>query len=217
MGFAIPLQQLFHGSVVWRGMVYTVLMVFGKCATSVWLFLFPPISNYFNKFIRIKPNAQSERPTQNEKTAMSDPVKPIHAFTQMSTTSEATSNLLISADSTIQRGPRLDQRNTVSTPQMTDKEIQVHIPETITGYQRTRYAAFLLSFAMTVRGEIGFLIAAVGQGIDILAPEEVYLVVIWAVVMCTLLGSIGVGIIVYMIKRKTTNEERATQLLGIWG
>lgn len=213
MGFAIPLQQLFHGSVVWRGMVYTVLMVLGKCATGVWLYALPALNKLISKFR--KPSSQSNGKTQSEKTAMQNPAKPIHPSTQLYPASEATSNPLTSADAAIQSISRLDQRDTISTL-LTDKEVQDGILATIATPQRTLYAALLLSFAMTIRGEIGFLIAAVGQSIDILAPEDVYLVVIWAVIMCTLLGSIGVGIMVNIIKKASAREEGATRLLGIW-
>jgi hypothetical protein len=66
--------------------------------------------------------------------------------------------------------------------------------------------------AMTTRGEIGFLIAAVAQTAGVITPEEVYLVINWGIVLCTLMGPIGVGIIVRRIE-KVGKEE----VLGGWG
>ena len=40
IGFAIPLTKLFSGPVVWRGIVYTILMLFAKLATGLWLVRF---------------------------------------------------------------------------------------------------------------------------------------------------------------------------------
>lgn len=72
--------------------------------------------------------------------------------------------------------------------------------------------ALLLGFAMTTRGEIGFLIAAVAQSAGVISPEEVYLVIIWGILLCTLMGPIGMGIVVKSIKRVGWEEG-----LGDWG
>lgn len=213
MGFAIPLQPLFHGSVIWRGIVYTILMALGKCATSVWLFLYPPVSKYLGRFqIKIKVGSSESEKTSNPAPSPANPTAPTLDSTQMPSTSNAISDYHFSTDNGIEMIPPAEHRDPPS-----EKGYQEQIPETTPQYPRTRYAAFLLSFAMTVRGEIGFLIAAVGQGINILVPEEVYLVVIWAVILCTLLGSIGVGFVVYIIKRKGMSGGSAIELLGVWG
>jgi hypothetical protein len=65
---------------------------------------------------------------------------------------------------------------------------------------------------MTTRGEIGFLIAAVAQSAGVISPEEIYLVIIWGILLCTLMGPIGVGIIVRRIKRLGREN-----VLGGWG
>ena len=74
------------------------------------------------------------------------------------------------------------------------------------------YPALLLGLAMTTRGEIGFLIAAVAQSARVISPDEVYLVIIWGILLCTLTGPIGVGIIVRRIKRLGREN-----VLGGWG
>lgn len=68
--------------------------------------------------------------------------------------------------------------------------------------------ALLVAFAMVARGEIGFLIASLSQSSGTLtlrwkessekiaSGEEIFLVIIWAVVICTIVGPLGVGIIV---------------------
>jgi hypothetical protein len=205
MGFAIPVELMFHGPVVWRGMVYTVLMVLGKCVTSVWLLILPPLTRSISEFKKRQSRDKSE------KTVAQDPPRPIRAATQ---SSEATIFPLVAVGSSTDRNPGPDPEDEIS-----DKETRrlSSVVETKPTYRHsTLFAALLLSFAMTTRGEIGFLVAAVGQSITVLDPEDVYLVVIWAVVLCTLLGSIGVGIIVYIIK-KVANGKEVHNLLGKWG
>jgi len=86
------------------------------------------------------------------------------------------------------------------------------IPAITTQKANPVYPALLLGMAMTTRGEIGFLIAAVAQTAGVITPEEVYLVINWGIVLCTLMGPIGVGIIVRRIE-KVGKEE----VLGGWG
>lgn len=60
-------------------------------------------------------------------------------------------------------------------------------------------AALLVAFAMVARGEIGFLIASLSQSSGTLtlkatgqtpesSGEAVFLVIVWAVVLCTIIG-----------------------------
>ena len=209
MGFAIPLGQLFHGPVVWRGMVYTVLMVLGKCATSVWLFAFPVLNKFISKVKTKIP--QSNRNAQADKVPTQSPPRSAHPPSQIFPDSEMTSKSIISDDFDTSHNPPIIHRNTILA-------MNYDNPHTAKTSQKYIYAVLLLSFAMTTRGEIGFLIAAVGQSIDILAPEDVYLVVIWAVILCTLLGSIGVGIVVFFIKKAAVRlRVGPSEILGVWG
>ena len=41
MGFSIPITQMFIGSVVWRGLIFTVLMTVGKLLCGLWLLPVP--------------------------------------------------------------------------------------------------------------------------------------------------------------------------------
>ncbi|KAE9368807.1 Sodium/hydrogen exchanger [Stipitochalara longipes BDJ] len=73
--------------------------------------------------------------------------------------------------------------------------------------------AMLVGFAMIARGEIGFLIASLSQssgtltlrnrdGSDMQSGEEVFLAIVWAVVLCTIAGPFGVGITVRRIRQR---------------
>lgn len=77
------------------------------------------------------------------------------------------------------------------------------------------YSPALLGLAMGARGEIGFLIASVAESHGIFSPstsslapsivpekqDELYLVVVWAIVLCTIVGPVTVGGLVRRIKR----------------
>jgi Kef-type K+ transport system membrane component KefB len=73
--------------------------------------------------------------------------------------------------------------------------------------------AFLVGMAMVARGEIGFLIASLSQSSRVfilqvrtsnLQPEDeqIFLVVVWSVVLCTIIGPIGVGLIVRRLRQR---------------
>lgn len=68
--------------------------------------------------------------------------------------------------------------------------------------------AIMVAFAMVARGEIGFLIASLSQSsgtltleqggmtVDSSTGEDIFLVIVWAVMLCTIIGPIVVGVIV---------------------
>jgi hypothetical protein len=87
---------------------------------------------------------------------------------------------------------------------------------------------------MIARGEIGYLIASLAETNGIFstsaskatggqAPSEIYLVTVWAVSVCTLLGPIAVGSLVRRLRRLQREREdsdagsRAGDPLGVWG
>ena len=94
---------------------------------------------------------------------------------------------------------------------------QLQHDEQTTNPQNSIYAAVLLGLAMTTRGEIGFLVAAVAQSAGVLQPPDVYIVIMWAIILCTLLGPIGVGLIARKIKGVATTESNKIAILGKWG
>lgn len=63
----------------------------------------------------------------------------------------------------------------------------------------------MVAFAMVARGEIGFLIASLsrssgtltlvqnGVTVDSSTGEDVFLVIVWAVMLCTIIGPVVVG------------------------
>ena len=98
------------------------------------------------------------------------------------------------------RSPSPDPVTRVSSPLLPEKRAL-----------RT-YSPALLGLAMVARGEIGFLIASVAESHGIFNSSssstpvpgergELYPVVVWAIVLCTVVGPVGVGGLVRRIKR----------------
>ncbi|KAG4220291.1 hypothetical protein PC116_g31230 [Phytophthora cactorum] len=94
------------------------------------------------------------------------------------------------------------------------------------------YPAAIVSCAMVARGEIGFLISAVAESKGVFrrpsdnakseCASELFLVVTWAIVLCTIAGPICVGTLVRRVKkleaRAAKAGERGTKnVLGVWG
>ena len=78
---------------------------------------------------------------------------------------------------------------------------------------------------MTARGEIGFLVIAFASSNGIFGSDpssEIFLVVTWAIVLCTIAGPISVGLLVRRVRRlegevKRGRAGREKNVLGVWG
>lgn len=76
--------------------------------------------------------------------------------------------------------------------------------------------ALIIAFAMVARGEIGFLIASLSQSsgtvtlqqngtiFESSTDEDVFLVIVWAIMLCTIIGPVVVGTMV----RRHARENR---------
>lgn len=82
---------------------------------------------------------------------------------------------------------------------------------------------------MVARGEIGYLIASVAETNSIFTHRtngphkpsntEIYLVVVWAISVCTLIGPVSVGTLVKRVKTLQNRREKSggPDPLGVWG
>jgi hypothetical protein len=81
---------------------------------------------------------------------------------------------------------------------------------------------------MIARGEIGYLIASVAETGGLFAQpdkgtingiSEIYLVVVWAITLCTIIGPICVGTLVKRVRTLQAQRSQSGQPdpLGIWG
>lgn len=146
---------MLSASVVWRGIIYTALMILGKLACGLWVLPFKALI----------------QPPSGDLTAS----KPLRT--------------------------------------------------------RIVYPPSILGFAMVARGEIGFLIASIAESNGIYqankgshsdSTSELFLIVSWAIVLCTIIGPICVGVFLRSIRHKKTfggpnRQEEEVDEWGIWG
>lgn len=213
IGFAIPITQMFQGQVVWRGIVYTLLMALAKIVTGVWLL--PITISPVSGLVKLKRAAKipiawctSRRKQEHERKVP-----------RRSNTGKKATRLSREALST----PTSQQPSGAEARPPTLSE------NTLPGKQtRSLYPASIVGLAMIARGEIGYLIASVAETSGLFAQpdkdttngnSEIYLVVVWAITLCTIIGPICVGTLVKRVKvlQAQRSQSGSPDPLGIWG
>jgi len=53
IGFAVPFLDLWHGQELWQGVLYAVLMIFGKIITGVWIIIWTYASPCWKKAVAV--------------------------------------------------------------------------------------------------------------------------------------------------------------------
>ena len=199
IGFSIPITRMFRGAIVWRGIVYTVLMAFAKVVCGLWLVRFPTT------------------PDKGKNNCLLAKVKLLSlpyfwgnnkSVTETTQAGPDNSTAVLSSDAS-----NCESRSSPNPP----KPFSLHPP-------------LILALAMCARGEIGFLISGVAESNGIFSPSDgastdssdIFLVVTWAIVLCTIVGPLGVGLSVRRVKevqeRKDKQQEGAgREVLGVWG
>jgi Kef-type K+ transport system membrane component KefB len=225
IGFSIPIASMFDGAVVWRGIVYTILMMFGKLLCGLWL-------------VRARiptPRFEKMRPPGRSQTLSKFSSKlRAYLWSQSQKTKADTSNG-IERKSTAMKGKNkaeptsLKQQSQSTSPLPKLSPIAPQSATTLPPKPHSLYPSTILSFAMVARGEIGFLISSLAQSRGIFsrnsAPsahgaesgEEIFLVVTWAIMLCTIIGPVCVGLLVRRVKRLDSNGTRRENVLGAWG
>jgi Kef-type K+ transport system membrane component KefB len=191
IGFSIPITRMFRGSIVWRGIVYTILMAFAKFVCGLWLLRF--------SLVPLKDSCRlltKRLPSLPHLWGKKD-IRPRPAEAQEGQRATST------------------QKNRHTSP--AQKPFSLHPP-------------LILACAMTARGEIGFLISSVAESNGVFSSgrqepgssSDIFLIVTWAIVLCTVLGPLGVGLSVRRVKRLEEKKNRQQEgsgrdVLGVWG
>ncbi|KAL4961048.1 cation:proton antiporter [Aspergillus stella-maris] len=229
IGFAIPITEMFEGSVVWRGVVYAVLMTFGKMCTGLWLVRFSPTAG-MSRFVRVfkapfvyarsciwpSAKSKSEKGRQPVEAAGNDQAQRDNRTAETTRSEPAQSNNE-EHDSAANRDNSSSQP---PQPQETHRQPSSSLPPK----PKSLYPASILSLAMVARGEIGYLIASLAESNAIFGDTsrgstETYLIVVWAISLCTLIGPISVGTLVKRVKTLQTQRANTggADPLGVWG
>ncbi|MCJ1393152.1 hypothetical protein MMC18_006024 [Xylographa bjoerkii] len=213
IGFSIPITRMVSARIVWRGIVYAVLMAFAKLACGLWLIRFSKPLRFPAK---LKPN----------------PPWPLlsHLYPERvcpKPSAPATNSPALTAVHPVVNtaSPPLSQPPPVSAPSPTPLSPHPNSPLSI-------YPAAILGSAMVARGEIGFLISSLAASRCVFADpastpsdtsigNDIFLIITWAIVLCTIIGPLSVGLLVRRVKRlgkkkgggRVGRRERA----GEWG
>ncbi|KAK7998640.1 Sodium/hydrogen exchanger [Apiospora marii] len=249
IGFSIPITRMFSGPVVWRGIIYAILMALGKTLCGAWLIRFPVSARGLFGGIRstasrtarillqsIKPGAlvhqTQQKPGEGEESRIQvgrEPcTEPTLSGGQANEVANRHTAAVAAAATTASRPPASQTQKSSSQPRN----------------PLSLYPAGIVSCAMVARGEIGFLISSVAETKGIFRsssspitsstpgeePSEIFLIVTWSIVLCTILGPLCVGLLVRRVKRlesrdRDRDRDRAPgqveggrkNVLGVWG
>ena len=231
IGFAIPVTRMFTGRVIWRGLVYTVLMAFAKVICGFWLVRFASIprakaiSNALSS-IKLKTfglkmssyqgsDAVNGEPSQSAATVVTTNQRPRDAAMRQSNGSLHRSSIVDHSGN----APSSDASTANTRPVANTPRKRTALPR-----PKSLYPAAILGSAMVARGEIGFLISSVAEANEVFGAggnTEEFLVVTWAILLCTLIGPITVGLLVKRVRRLQQAERSKANgqedPLGIWG
>jgi hypothetical protein len=213
IGFSIPISQMFIGRIVWRGFVYATLMTFGKLLCGVCLIRFsvpvPTIS---------LPKLKSKLAKGRKDT--------LQTCLSLKSRNDAAEDRTSTTTPTGQGSPSDAPRVVTGTaPSPPSKKKKPQIPKP----PRSLYPASILGAAMVARGEIGFLVSSIAQSNGIFAANEgdeassdLFLVVTWAILICTVVGPVAVGLMVKRVRRLQEAERKGDRSgredpLGVWG
>ncbi|OQE13113.1 hypothetical protein PENFLA_c054G02243 [Penicillium flavigenum] len=232
IGFAIPITEMFRGNVVWRGVIYALLMMFAKLITGIWLVRFSlrPLSSFASglkrPFSRIPLFCVSTRTDKLEKgkqqTAAETPIQSSEDSTDVSNNQANTQNQMTKNRGSSPSEKPASQPESQDEPQATTSRRSSAV--TFPPKPKSLYPSSILGLAMVARGEVGYLIASLSQSQGIFASgssgeiSEIYLVIIWAISICTLIGPICVGTLVKRVKKlQKMRGNSGSDPLGVWG
>jgi hypothetical protein len=223
---------MFSGGVVWRGIIYTILMLLGKAVCGLWLARLPvpPIKDNFSSFWAnmvsgLRALVRRWIPLRNvfwNRHGKNGQGKEEQQQSNTNTTSTTTAP----AAGPLQEHPRLS-----TGPEAVKNKIK---NEKTPGKPLSLYPAGIMSCAMIARGEIGFLISSVAEANGIFqnsskesdgdASSDIFLIITWAIVLCTIIGPLCVGLLVRRVKKLEAAHAAAVQVdgsrkdvLGVWG
>lgn len=221
---------MFRGDVVWRGIIYAILMMFGKMVTGLWLvrFSLPSMTTLLSILGRPFSWALISctfRKSENKKKKNSKE-KNSRPRCQSAVRTEQFGQNADARFSAEHRGdPQNPNRNEpVSGTEPENTPSNPSSTLSLPPKPKSLYPPFILGPAMVARGEVGYLIASLAESQGMFASgsddeiSDIYLVVIWAISICTLVGPIAVGTIVKRVKKlQQARGSLGADPLGVWG
>ncbi|GAA5845046.1 hypothetical protein JCM11251_007455 [Rhodosporidiobolus azoricus] len=210
IGFSIPFLSLWTGARIWRGIVYAILMALAKVLAGVPVLLI----DAFSPLERLRNNGgeTSKDVLAHEKQAQ-EAQREVGAEVGVGQDDRWTGGGAHPANTDAERASAVSDQATSTS------DNRQHMPVARSSYmihESLPVAAFL-GFALVARGEIGVLTLQVAytsaaEAADPSASvlsEEPYLLGIWAVALCTIVGPVVFGAIV--------RRYSGTVIRGRWG
>ncbi|OAA65305.1 Cation/H+ exchanger [Niveomyces insectorum RCEF 264] len=235
IGFSIPITHMFTGSIIWRGVVYAILMGVAKLFCGVWLVRVPSLGDWLARTMQRKPTNKGQ---MSSSSAANSPVEVNHAnphpaqeATPQSPAPQTTSSLNDAATTPPSASVPLSSGNVaepatggqVAGPESAPTESPNSVSNAPTPL--SLYPGAILGLAMVPRGEIGFLISSVAKSNGVFSSvtstePDIFLIVTWAIVLCTVFGPLSVGLLVRRVKRLSAGKGKdlpSRNVLGVWG
>ena len=205
-------------AVVWRGIVYSVLMILAKFAVGGWMLLWPRVEGRkgaassrrrkvaLDWILALRTIAGSRRFRHGaEDSNIRDEE---HDGARLSNAAKETifqdNGLGTEAPEVVISAKSADAPNTPPAPPQSNRQNQANdecpsnsnvILSSTSDLPPARSAA-LLGLAMVARGEIALIVAQLARGLLVNGvDEEPFAVVIWEILVSTLGGALGVGML----------------------
>lgn len=215
IGFSIPISRMFTGTILWKGIIYTTLMFLAKFVCGFWLMRVPGLTT--RALVRVKPKSGTRSHSEN-----GQPRAPNTNDPKPAESPPASSVIGVPSQGIISHRPQHDPEPESVEPseKLSSSTAKQHSTET-SPKPISLYPGCILGCAMVARGEIGFLISAIAESKGIYGEEPngpIFLVVTWAIMLCTIIGPLLVGTLVKRVKHlELRSSNGASAVLGIWG
>ncbi|KAL2782632.1 Sodium/hydrogen exchanger family-domain-containing protein [Aspergillus keveii] len=166
VGFAIPFVQLWTGMRIWRGVLFTLLMVFAKFIVGIWVIIWQALFNSKGR----KQLSRGQKKTKRKQPQDEE-----------SHTHEAPTN---------------SRDNDVSQTGTSEKQPPSQLKLSHKSTRTVWLSGLLLGSAMVARGEIGLLIIEIGYNETSYVTEDGFITGVWAILLNTIIGPVSVGLLV---------------------
>lgn len=238
IGFSIPITRMFSRTVIWRGIVFTILMLIGKFVTGMWLIR---IATPFGTMAK-ESNLISDRliPPRWSYMGTARFTKCFKSWSKNTTSGpqpKATPNVGVALAPESEQCPKQSSdRPSQSVPmQLQPMTSRIPRPQPASASltkSRSLYPAAIVGTAMMARGEIEFLIASLAENAGIFVPQndklvaredsgsKIYLIAIFPIVLCTVIGPLSVGLLarrVKILQQQRREHGGGEDPLGMWG
>ncbi|KAK5042902.1 hypothetical protein LTR84_012018 [Exophiala bonariae] len=213
IGFSVPITRMFDGDVIWRGVIFTIFMFVSKFACGLWLMRLPGLAS---GVLRLGRRSDTEKkPTGENKMGT---VAAVAGSGCVSDPQQATSGGIV-----MQTSSPVPGKKQSAPRQSNEGRARTRSAVTSTSKPISLYSGCIVGCAMVARGEIGFLISALAESNGIFGDEPngpIFLVVTWAIMLCTIIGPLIVGILVSRVKKMevgAAGRSGRKSVLGDWG